>query len=283
MRLSYWARAVLAVILLFYISVFFFVDVARLPDHPYFGGSEPRVIGHRGGTSQWPENTLFAFEHSIRKGVDVIETDVRASIDGELFLMHDSTVDRTTNGKGVVELLSSEFIRNLRVKHSDPNKILFVPTIDEFLTRTKGTRLNIEMKNFRDEFAKKLCEKIKQYDVVKSVLVASQQHEPMTEFRKACPEVATSATFREVLAFYSLKKMRLVKLYRSPAVAFQVPDDDRIINSEMFEALRSFNLRIHVWTIDNSNDMRRLLGMGVDGLITNETTLLQRILNEPID
>ena len=80
--------------------------------------------------------------------------------------------------------------------------------------------------------------------------------------------------------FYWLKKMRLIKLYRSPAVAFQVPDDERIINSEMFEALRSFNLRIHVWTIDSSNDMRRLLEMGVDGLITNETALLQRILNE---
>ncbi len=270
----------MAAILSFYISVFFFVDVARLPEHHYFGGSEPLVIGHRGGTSEWPENTLFAFEHSISKGVDVIETDVRASLDGELFLMHDSTVDRTTNGKGVVELLSSEFIGNLRVKHSDPNKTLFVPTIDEFLTRTNGTRLNIEMKDFRDEFAKKLCEKIKEYNRVESVLVASQQHHPMSAFRKACPKVATSATFREVLMFYWLKKMRLIKLYRSPAVAFQVPDDERIINSEMFEALRSFNLRIHVWTIDSSNDMRRLLEMGVDGLITNETALLQRILNE---
>ena len=242
----------MAAILFFYITVFFFVDVVRVPDHPYFGGSEPRVIGHRGGTSLWPENTLFAFKHSIRKGVDVIETDVRASIDGELFLMHDSTVDRTTNGKGIVKMLSSEFIRDLRIEYSDSNKTLSVPTMDELLIQTKGTRLNIEMKDFRKELAKKLCEKIKQYDVVESVLVASQQHPPMVEFRQACPRVATSATFREVLMFYWLKKMRLVKLYRSPAVAFQVPDDERIINSEMFEALRSFNLRIHVWTVDNS-------------------------------
>jgi glycerophosphoryl diester phosphodiesterase len=111
--------------------------------------------------------------------------------------------------------------------------------------------------------------------------VASFDHEPMLAFREACPEVATSATMREGLAFYNLDRLGLQSLFRSPAVAFEFPEyfrDIHVVEPRLLEIARSFNVRVQVWTVNEEPDLARMLSMGVDGIVTDYPDRLLRLM-----
>ncbi len=103
----------------------------------------------------------------------------------------------------------------------------------------------------------------------------------MVAFREACPEVATSATMREGLLFYQLDRMRLGSLYRSPALAFQVPEyfgEIQVLRPRFLEAARASNVRVQVWTVNEEEDLVRMLKLGVDGILTDYPDRLLRLM-----
>jgi glycerophosphoryl diester phosphodiesterase len=103
----------------------------------------------------------------------------------------------------------------------------------------------------------------------------------MAAFRDACPEIATSATLREGLAFYQLDRFRLGSLFRSPALAFQFPEyfgEIHVVRPRFLEAARSFNVRVQVWTVNDEKDLARMLAMGVDGIVTDYPDRLLRLM-----
>jgi glycerophosphoryl diester phosphodiesterase len=240
-------------------------------------GSQPLVIAHRGGGGLFPENTLYAFKKAADLGVDVIELDVRGTSDGELVVIHDPTVQRTTDGTGRVNELTLSELKKLDAGYRfSPDGLTFplrqnginVPTLREVFAALPKMRFNIEPKQAAPSIIKPLCKIINEYQMVDRVVVGSFQQGIIDEFRRDCANVATSASTGEVGKFLAMYKTALGKSYTAEMQALQVPEFVGI-TKEFVEAAHERNLKVHVWTVNETNAMERLLKMGVDGIMTD--------------
>ncbi len=209
--------------------------IKRAPPHPFFSSANPLVIAHRGGRGLWPESTIFAFQRALDLGVDVLEMDVHVSADGEVVVIHDPEVDRTTEGKGLVHELSLQQIQTLDAgyKWTDDSRASFpfrgkgirIPSLRQVFQSLPEAKFNIEIKPSSDEAATSLCDTIREYGRENDVLVASFRQTVIDAFRTACPEVATVAPMNETRAFYFLNVFRMSSLYEPRGQAFQVPEN----------------------------------------------------------
>ena len=262
----------------------------RAPDRPYFDAPHPWVVAHRGGSALAPENTMEAFRRAEALGVDVLEMDLHVTADGAFVVIHDSTVDRTTNGHGLVADMTLAQLQALDAGYrfrDDAGGYPFrgtgvtVPSFESVLRQFPHTRLNPEMKDFTVEQARRLCGVLRQFDAVDRVLVSAFGQPPMTAFRAACPEVATGATRREAILFYCLNQARLGRVFRSPAAAMQLPlrfHGRGVITPALLEAARESNRPVQVWTVNDEEAMRRLLSMDVQGILTDRPSRLLALL-----
>lgn len=264
-----------------------------VPEHKYFqtDARRPLVIAHRGGAGLWPENTLYGFEHAAALGVDVIETDVRATADGELVIFHDEGVGRTTDGAGRVGSLTLAELKRLDAGYrfspdggrSFPlrGSGVTVPTLREVFEALPQMRFNIEPKHAAPSLAAPLCRLIREHGMADKVLIASFSGAVLAEFRRECPEVATSAATGEVASFLTLQEAGLAASYSPAMQALQVPEYAgalRVLTRDFVEAAHGRNLRVHAWTVNAEADMRRLLDMGVDGIMTDYPDRLLKVL-----
>jgi glycerophosphoryl diester phosphodiesterase len=267
-----------------------------VPEHKYFQSDAGRVlaIAHRGGAGLWPENTLYAFERARAAGVDVIETDVRATSDGELVVFHDEGVGRTTDGSGRVGALTLAELKRLDAAYrfspdggrSFPlrGSGVNVPTLREVFEALPQMRFNIEPKQATPSVVAPLCSLIREHGMTDRVLVASFSGAVLAEFRRGCPEVATSAATGEVASFLALQEAGLAASYSPSMQALQVPEQAgglRVLTRDFVGAAHGRNLRVHAWTVNAEDDMRRLVEVGVDGIITDYPDRLLRVLNRP--
>jgi len=289
-RLPRWTFRTLAVLTALYLYFATLHPHEEVSHHPYFDAPAPWVIAHRGGRGLWPENTLFAFEQAEALGVDVIEMDLRATVDDVIVVMHDSMVDRTTNGSGRLSAMTLAEVRKLDAGYRFETATghfpfrgqgFTVPALEEVLSRFRQARLNIEMKAFTPDLAGKLCRLLQEKEATNRVLVASFSHDAMSAFRRHCPSVATSATSREGLILYQLNRLHLARLYRSPAVTLQIPETlgkRKILEPQLLELANAFNIKVHVWTVNEETDMKRLLDMGAQGILTDYPDRLLRLM-----
>ena len=267
-----------------------------VPEHKYFERDEGRtlVIAHRGGAGLWPENTLYAFERASALGVDVIETDVRATADGELVVFHDAGVERTTDGAGRVGALTLAELKRLDAAYrfsTDGGRSfplrgtgVVVPTLREVFEALPRMRFNIEPKQAAPSLAAPLCRLIREQGMADKVLIASFTATTLAEFRRECPEVATSAATGEVASFLTLHGAGLAASYSPSMQALQVPEQAgalRVLTRDFVEAAHGRNLRVHAWTVNAEGDMRRLVEMGVDGVMTDYPDRLLKVLGRP--
>lgn len=264
-----------------------------VPDHSFFArGDNPLVIAHQGGDGLWPSNTLFAFERAVDLGVDVLEMDVHATVDGAIVVSHDETVDRLTDGRGHIKEMTLEELQTLDAGYrwnKDPGASypyrgmgLTIPTLEAVFTAFPNVPLNVEIKQREPSITSALCALIRDYDRQDTVLIASFHPETMLDFRRRCPEVATAATESEIRPFYVLNRIFLDAVYRPPAEAFQVPEysgDLHVVTERFVRGAHRHNVQVHVWTVDETDDMQRLLGLGVDGIITDRPDRLLTLLN----
>ncbi len=262
-----------------------------VPDHPYFNPDKFLVIAHRGGRSLGPESTLYTYRKAVKLGVDVLEMDVRSTGDGQLIILHDDTVTRTTNATGPVESYSLVDLKKLDAAHRwSPdngqtfplrNKGVKVPTLVEVFNAFPETKMNLEIKDSRSSTIQSLCRLIRDHQMTKKVMVASFDADSLKEFRSLCPQVATSAGASEVMLFYGLQKVYLEAVYSPDVQALQVPEtfrDLRVVNRRFIEAAHARNLRVQVWSVNDVNDMQRLLELGVDGIMTDYPQRLMKLL-----
>jgi glycerophosphoryl diester phosphodiesterase len=262
--------------------------------HPFFAdtGGGPWVIAHRGGALLWPENTLHAFREAAALGVNVLEGDVHATADGALVLLHDETVDRTTDGGGPIAALDLAAVRALDAAYRwTPDggatfplrgRGIRIPTVDELLEAFPDARLNLEIKPDEPRLARQLCETIRRHGAAERVLFATFQSSVMAEFRRACPEVATSTSTAETQRFFVIARARLAWAYTPPARAIQVPERRgrvHVLTPGFAAAARARGMHLHAWTINDPAAMRRLLDLGVDGIVTDRPDLLLEILS----
>ncbi|HLM58459.1 MAG TPA: glycerophosphodiester phosphodiesterase [Pyrinomonadaceae bacterium] len=295
-RISKWlAVAALAVALA---GGAFYVVLSRskgeaVPEHKYFqnDAGRPLAIAHRGGAGLWPENTLYAFERAGAMGVDVIETDVRATADGELVVLHDENVERTTDGSGPVTSLTLAEVKRLDAAYrfspdggrSFPlrGRGVRIPTLREVFASLPLMRFNIEPKQAAPPLAAPLCRMIREHGMAERVMVGAFSGSTLAEFRRECPEVATSAATGEVLSFLAMHEAGLAASYSPVMQAFQVPERAgalHVLTPDFVKAAHGLNLRVHAWTVNDESDMRRLVQLGVDGVMTDYPDRLLKVL-----
>ncbi|MFN8474569.1 MAG: glycerophosphodiester phosphodiesterase [Anaerolineae bacterium] len=261
--------------------------VARpAPVHPWFarhaGEHTPLVFAHQGGGGIRPENTMEALHHAADIGVDVLDSDMHLTKDGVLVLMHDETVDRTTNGHGAVADLTLAEIKALDAGYNFTTdngqtypyrgKGLTVPTVEEVFQAFPNMRMGLEIKDSPPGTAEAFCALLHRYNMQDKVLVSSFLKESMYAFRAACPEVATSAVEDEVRPLYVLSQLYLERVLTPTYNSLQVPEysgDTHVLTPRFVDAARNRNLPVEPWTIDEVDDMKRILALDVEAINTN--------------
>ena len=295
-RLLITALFVFVVALIVCSMIVFRMSARRVAAHPYFAPiTRPLVIAHRGGARLRPENTLPAFAHAAELGVDILELDVRRTKDGALVVIHDPTIDRTTDGTGAVSSYTlaelQSFDAGFRFATPDASDFPYrgrgvtIPTLDEVFAAHSAARYIIEIKSGESsDVAAALCETIRAHKLTEGALVASVSAELLHGFRRSCPEVATSAHADEARDFLALSYTKLGATYSPEFYALQVPlalgGGIPIVTRGFVEAAHERNLQVHPWTINDPAEMRRLLNIGVDGIITDRPDVLLDILRE---
>lgn len=249
------------------------------------------VFAHRGGGGLYPENTLGAFEYSAKMGVDVLELDVHATSDGALVVMHDASVDRTTDGSGKISEMTLDAAKKLDAgaKFSADGGLTFpfrnqgitVPTLEEIFAALPEMTFNIEPKQSTPSVIKPLCSLIRARKMTEKVIVGSFRQGVIDEFRRECPEVTTSATPSEATEFLALSKTGLSESYNPPMQALQIPENLgrlSVVTEDFVKNAHRRNLKVHVWTINETADMQYLIEMGVDGIMTDYPDRLLNLL-----
>jgi glycerophosphoryl diester phosphodiesterase len=262
-------------------------------DHPYYatGLNYPLVIAHQGGDGLSPGDTMFAFQNAADLGADVLEMDAHISKDGVLVLMHDETVDRTTDGTGEIESMTLDELKKLDAGYdwSDDDGTTFpfrgqgvaVPTLEEVFTAFPDMRMTIEIKKTNVSIAKPFCELIREYNMQDKVLIASFHDHRLAEFRETCPEVATSSAKNETTAFVLLTKPFFGSFYSPKFFSLQVPEESSgitVMTPAFVKAAHERNLAVEPWTINDAETMKKLIEWGVDGIITDRPDIMLDLL-----
>ena len=262
-------------------------------DHPYYAAdlNYPLVIAHQGGDGLWPGDTMFAFQNAADLGVDVLEMDVHITKDGILVLMHDETVDRTTNGTGEIESMTLDELKQLDAGYDwTPDEGatfpfrgqgVKVPTMEEVFAAFPDKHMTIEIKKTNTSMTKPFCELIRRYDMQDKVLVASFHDDKLKEFRTECPEVSTSSAKNETTVFVLSSKAFLAGFYSPKFISLQVPEESggiTVMTESFVKASHSRGLAVEVWTINDADTMRKLINWGVDGIITDRPDIMMEVL-----
>jgi glycerophosphoryl diester phosphodiesterase len=255
--------------------------------------SKPLIFAHRGGRGIAPENTLTAFRRSFELGVDVLELDIHASKDGELVVIHDRSVDRTTDGKGLVAEKNFAELEKLDAGYNWTNdggktfpfrgQGVKIPTLREVFEEFPNTIINIEPKHDTPSPVKPLCDLIIEFKRTDKVIVGSFHDGVLEDFRQNCKEVATSASPSEASGFLARYEVGLDDNYTPKMQALQIPQrigSFEIVTRDYLKAARKKHLQVHVWTINKTEDMKRLIDLGVDGIMTDYPDRLLEILKK---
>lgn len=234
----------------------------------------PIIVGHRGSPDICPENTVPSFLKAIEIGVDAIEFDVRKTKDHKLIVMHDETVDRTTNGKGLVRELTLEQIERLDAGSwfNSSFKGTKVPTLQEVLEKVNSkVVMRIELKD--DGIEKDVVEAIKSFGLEDNVAVASFNLSSLKKVKELLPSLSTvaiTANFSKSFIFNSL-----AHLSNTIAARFRTFTQEDVRNTHLH------GLTFDVWTIDSCEALNEVLSYGVDSVTTNRPKeILACLLNK---
>ncbi|HZA04117.1 MAG TPA: glycerophosphodiester phosphodiesterase [Propionibacteriaceae bacterium] len=253
----------------------------------------PIAFIHRGGAAVVPEDTILGFREGLKYGDAVIECDVHSTLDGELVVMHDETVDRTTDGTGRINELSYAEIQQLDAGYdfTTDNGATYawrgrgvtVPTLSQIYAEFPDRPVNIEIKKGdRPGVEERVAAAIEAAGAQSRTLVVSQSRATIQRFREVSNhQVATATSTLELLGYWLLSLLHLTWLIDPPFQALQPPEYYKgipIVTPRLVRAAHRQNLRVDVWTIDEEADMRRLLSYGVDGIMTDRPDVLARVL-----
>ncbi len=253
----------------------------------------PLLFAHRGGSDLAPENTLVAFRNALQYDVDVLELDVHLTADDEVVVIHDATVDRTTNGSGRVRDLTLAQLKALdagyRFTPDDGATFPYrgqgitIPTLLEVYQAFPDMLINIEIKDDDVHAAERLAEVIEQAGAVDRSIVGSFHRDPARAIRPLLPDVATYADPDETRVFYFLSLVGLRRLHRPLSDAYQIPRQwgrFRLDTARFIANAHKLNQQVHYWTIDDPEEMRRLLQLGADGIMTDRPDLGLQVFRE---
>jgi glycerophosphoryl diester phosphodiesterase len=265
------------------------------------------AFAHQGGSFEGPSSTLFAIGQALEHGATAIELDVHATKDRRIVVCHDETVDRTTNHRGEIANLTLDELREMDNAYwwvrgetvtfgrapseyvqrgrAPRDRDFGIVTLEEVVTRFPRVVLNLDIKRTDPEVAgyeQLLAHELARLELEDSVIVASFHDRAIEAFRAAAPAVATSAATVETALFYfSLREDSGPVV--PPVCAFQVPatyEGLNIVDERFVEAAHAADVAVHVWTVNDVDEMARLVDLGVDGIISDTPTPLAALLRE---
>jgi glycerophosphoryl diester phosphodiesterase len=239
--------------------------------HPFLDWDGPIPFAHRGGASDAPENTMPAFEYAVGIGYRYIETDVQVTSDGVLVAFHDNDLQRTCGRRGKINELPWSEVRTARVDGQAP-----IPLLEDLLGTWPDLRVNIDCKT--DSAIPALVAALTRTIAIERVCVGAFNDLRLRKLRAAlgdglCTTLGPAGT----------AALRFGLLRRSSARAAQVPVEQGplvVTNTAFIERAHRMGIAVHVWTIDDPDEMRRLLDLGVDGIMTDRPAVLREVLEQ---
>ena len=248
------------------------------------------VFAHRGGAKLAPENTLAAFERGLASGADGIECDVQLSADGVPVVIHDKTLDRTTDAAGPVGARTAAELARIDAGYRFAGDGGFpfrgqgigVPPLETLLARYP-TRTIIELKQGEPELARAVIDVVRRANAVDRVCVGSFYRRGLELTRAEAPELTTSASEPEARWTLYRSWFRLPPFGGRPYRAFQVPERAgrlKVVSPEFVRQVHAEGATLQVWVVDRPEDVTRLLGWGVDGIISDRPDLAVATRNE---
>lgn len=267
---------------------------------PFFEKKKTRTynIAHRGGAALAPEETLEAFAKSEEAGADMFEYDVHITKDGHLIASHDATVDRITTGTGYINDLTLTEIKALDAgeKFVDVNgespykgQGVQLATVEEIFLLFPHKRAVIELKDTNrpelyEAMNQEIWRLIQQYNMEDKVIIASFDHKINQRFKEISNgQVAIGAGESEATSYLTRMILRLNGLAHTDAQAFQLPTTQHgldLTQKNIINGSRQRGLDVYYWTINDEGTMRDLVAKGVDGIMTDNPELLEKVLNE---
>ncbi|MGW3727223.1 glycerophosphodiester phosphodiesterase [Streptomyces sp. NPDC000851] len=244
--------------------------------HPFLDHPGPIAFAHRGGAADGLENTVLQFRRAVEAGYRYIETDVHTTRDGRIVAFHDATLDRVTDGAGRIADLPWDDVRHARVAGREP-----VPLFEELLESFPDVRWNVDLK--AESSLHPFLELIERTDAWDRICVGSfSEARVVRAQRLAGPRLATSYGTRGVLNL-RLRSWGVPAVLRRSAVAAQVPESQsgiQVVDRRFVRTAHAHGLHVHVWTINEPEQMHRLLDLGVDGIMTDHIDTLRKVMED---
>lgn len=253
----------------------------------------PRVVAHRGDSHNYPENTLPAFLSAVRMGIDVVETDVHLTKDGEIVIWHDPTLERNTDGKGVIEEHTLPELRKYDAGYTftkDGGRSypfrgqgIHISALSEVLSACPGQRFNIDLKTNDVRIVDSYLSVIRNAHAEDRVCTASFHLSNLKRLRETAPDMLTSVTTMEVIPLLLRSKLNALPREFGRKVIFQIPVRQygiTIVDSKFIRNMHQRDAVIMVWTINEESEMRRLFSLGVDTIMTDNPALLIEVARD---
>ena len=239
----------------------------------------PLIIAHRGDSANAPENTLSAFRLALENGADGIELDVMLSADQKLVVIHDDTLDRTTNGHGKVGDSPSAALRELDAGSwfSPKFKGEPIPLLDEVFAELGGKFLiNVELKNYKtpkDQLPEFVVALVKKHGLIDSVLLSSFNARNLPRAKSMAPEIRTG-----LLTLPGLLGLPMRGFLGRRRGADNLHPYYRDVSPKMVQSRHKLGQKVNVWTVDAPDDLLRMQAFGVDMIICNDPAHARQIL-----
>ncbi|SIQ25677.1 glycerophosphoryl diester phosphodiesterase [Alkalispirochaeta americana] len=251
--------------------------------HPFFQAlpqDRAAVIAHRGGSGLWPENTLEAFRGALAIGSDVLEMDVHGTAEGEPVVIHDETVDRTTDGTGRVRSFTLKELQKLDAAHhweSLRDTGVVVPSLRQvFESFPREVLMVVEIKESNPALTDAVVDLVQEFRREETTLLGSFHQEVLQQVRTRDFRLATHLGQGEVIPFMAAAWFFSEGLYTPPGEALLVPPRSGLVpvaTRRFVRAARNRGVFFAVWTVNDPDQMRRLLARGVQGIITDRPDL----------
>jgi glycerophosphoryl diester phosphodiesterase len=247
-------------------------EESKQPGAAFTVGRAMTCYAHRGASGHSPENTMLAFRYAFELGADAIECDVQLSADGAPVIIHDATVDRTTNGMGAVAELTLEQLRHLDAGAGEQ-----IPLLGEVLAlcRERGKQVNLEVKAETLTQAQRVAvavgEALEKGSYADLALVSSFVLPALITLKSAYPRLRTAT-------LHSGMRWRLLNMITAARAngADALHPDIRLTSRALVESAHAAGLQVNVWTVDEPKQIQQLASWGVDGIFTNYPELLSK-------
>lgn len=240
---------------------------------PFLDHPGPLPFAHRGGAGEWPENTMPAFEGAVALGYRYLETDAHVTADGICLAFHDDRLDRVTDRTGLISELPYRVVRDARVDGREP-----IPLLEDLLGAFPEARVNIDPKH--DDAVAAVASVVTRTRAVDRVCVGSFSDDRLERLRAElgpalCTSLGPKATARLRAGSYGLPTGRMA------GACVQVPHRYKgmtVVDERFVSRSHAAGLQVHVWTIDDPDEMHQLLDLGVDGIMTDHPGGLRSVL-----